>query len=407
MRIIDMHCDTISELADRGGELLENSGQLDLKRMQESGYLVQNFALFVDIGKCAPWADRGVMPGKRRERSGAEQEKKMSLLRKMGAPTPWERVCALYEVYRRELEKNKDRIAPVLCYDDILKNEACGKLSALLTVEEGAVCGGSPERLRELYGMGVRMLTLTWNYPNELGWPATCRSLEQSREDGDGESAEKTIPEKLPGAGSSGCAGENRTTAAETERGKTGKGGSGGRDEVTGLSDAAWGLTETGRNFVTEMEQLGMIPDVSHLSDVGFDAVWECTKKPFVASHSNARAVCPSLRNLTDDRIRKLAERGGCIGLNYYDKFLVDGGSGDPEVLWEAIVRQAKHITDVGGMEVLGLGSDFDGIPTNPAIPGAQALPLLWERLKTAGFSESRLDGIFWKNVMRVYRETL
>lgn len=336
-----MHCDTISELADRGGELWKNSGHLDLKRMQESGYLLQNFALFVDIGKCTP--------------------------------TPWEWVCALYEVYRTELEKNKNRIVPVLCYEDILKNEACGKLSALLAVEEGAVCGGSLERLRELYDMGVRMLTLTWNYRNELGWPATRRCLGQSRGDVDG---------RL------------------TEKGETGIRGSDGRD-------AACGLTETGRDFVTEMERLGMIPDVSHLSDAGFDDVWECTKKPFVASHSNARAVCPSLRNLTDDQIRRLAERGGCMGLNYYDKFLVDGGSKDPEVLWEALIRQARHITDVGGMEILGLGSDFDGIPTNPALPGAEAMPVLWDRLKTADFTENQLDGIFLGNVMRVYRDAL
>ena len=150
-----------------------------------------------------------------------------------------------------------------------------------------------------------------------------------------------------------------------------------------------------------------MIPDVSHRSDAGFDDVWECTKKPFVASHSNARAVCPSLRNLTDDRVRRLAERGGCMGLNYYDKFLVDGGSKDPEVLWEALIRQARHITDVGGMEILGLGSDFDGIPTNPALPSAEAMPVLWDRLKTAGFTENQLDGIFWGNVMRVYRDAL
>lgn len=374
MKILDMHCDTISELADRGGELWENKGQLDLRRMRERGYLVQNFALFVDIGKCAP--------------------------REMGAPTPWERVCGLYEVYRRELEKNRNRIAPVLCYEDILQNEASGKLSALLTVEEGAVCGGSLERLRELYGMGVRMLTLTWNYPNELGWPATRRSLGRRVEDGDSGLTKKTVPEKRLAAGESGCAGENPTTAAEAKGSETGKCGSGGRD-------AERGLTETGRDFVAEMEHLGMIPDVSHLSDVGFDAVWEVTKKPFVASHSNARAVCPSLRNLTDDRIRKLSERGGCMGLNYYDKFLVDGGSGDPEVLWEALVRQARHIVNVGGVEVLGLGSDFDGISKNPALPGAEAMPVLWERLKTAGFTESQLDGIFWKNGMRVYRETL
>ena len=334
-----MHCDTISELADAGENasggretgLCKNSGQLDLKRMRQSGYLLQNFALFVDIGKCTPWT--------------AEASRK--------APTPWERVCRLHEVCLQELEKNRDVIAPVLCYEDILRNEMNGKMSALLTVEEGAVCGGSIERLRELYDMGVRMMTLTWNYPNALGWPATCRSLGQRGEDN------------------------------------------------------AKGLTKTGRAFVTEMDRLGMIVDVSHLSDAGFDDVLECTKKPLVASHSNARAVCSSLRNLTDDRIRRLAERGGCMGLNYYDKFLLDGGSRDPEELWEAIVLQVKHITNVGGPEVLGLGSDFDGIPVNPALPGAEAMPQLWERLKTAGFTESRLDGIFWKNVLRVYQETL
>ena len=349
MKIIDMHCDTISELADTartgaagpGDGLLKNGGQLDLRRMRQSGYLLQNFALFVDIGKYGPW----------------------------------ERVCELYEVYRRELEKNRELIAPVLCYEDILQNEAGGKMSAFLTVEEGAVCGGSIERLRELYGMGVRMMTLTWNYPNELGWPAACRGPAQGKTD----TGSAKTQEKIQGAMWPGVGKEN----------------------------AEDGLTETGREFVEEMERLGMIPDVSHLSDAGFDIVLECTKKPFVASHSNAREVCASLRNLTDDRIRRLAERGGCLGLNYYDKFLIDGGSADPDTLWEALVRQARHITGIGGMEVLGLGSDFDGIPVNPAIPGVEAMPQLWERLKTAGFTESQLDQIFWKNVLRVYQETL
>ncbi len=384
MKIIDMHCDTISELTDAGlggcGEpsdgLMKNRGQLDLERMRQSGYLLQNFALFVDIGKCAPWTDREQILLSRRKRNREDA-------REVGVSTPWERLCALYEVYRSELESNKDVIAPVFCYEDILRNEMNGKMSALLTVEEGAVCGGSIERLRELYGMGVRMLTITWNYQNELGTPATRRSPGQCRSD------------------------DLTEEPAQEETQKTGNCGSGGGDAVTGPADVACGLTETGCNFVTEMERLGMIPDVSHLSDAGFDAVWECTKKPFVASHSNARAVCSSLRNLSDDRIRKLAERGGCMGLNYYDKFLVDGGSEDTEVLWEALIQQARHITNVGGIEVLGLGSDFDGIPINPAVPGAEAMPVLWERLKTAGFTENQLDGMFWKNVMRVYRETL
>ena len=330
MRVVDMHCDTISRLLGlrregRAETLRENTGHLDLLRMRQGNYLLQNFALFVDLG------------------TGRD---------------PWEEVCALYDCYREELEKNADRIAPVYRYADIAANEREGKLSAMLTVEEGAVCKGQPARLEELYEMGVRMVTLTWNFPNELGYPNLSRELE-------GE-ARKHTPE-LRG-----------------------------------------GLTECGREFVEEMERLGMIPDVSHLSDAGFYDVLEVTKKPFVASHSNARAVCPHVRNLTDDMIRRLAERGGVMGLNYYADFLeeVPEGRKNPGTL-AAIVLHAKHITDVGGVEVLGLGSDFDGIDTHAELPGAQSMERLWEALKGSGFTESQLDRIFSGNVLRVYRETL
>ena len=143
MRVIDMHCDTIDRLLgqkDQGnpGALRKNEVHIDLLRMKESGYMLQNFALFVDLG---------------------------------GEEDPWDRVCRLYDHYRQELERNSDLIAPVLGCSDIAANDASGRMSSLLTVEEGGVCGGDPEKLRRLYDMGVRMLTLTWNYPNELGYP--------------------------------------------------------------------------------------------------------------------------------------------------------------------------------------------------------------------------------------------
>lgn len=331
-KIIDMHCDTISALFDRRAQgrkegLRQNSCHIDLQRMRESGYLLQNFALFVEL-----------------YRDG----------------DPWERVCSLYEYYREEIEKNSDMIAPVLSFRDIAENEAAGKLSALLTVEEGAVCKGEIEKLRSLYDMGVRMLTLTWNFDNELGCPNFDRSL---REKGD-------LYFHTP--------------------------------NVTG------GLTEKGREFVAQMEELGMIPDVSHLSDAGFYDVLSVTKKPFVASHSNARSVCPWVRNMTDDMIRRLSERGGCMGLNFCADFLEEKPAGVPNPgTVESVVRHARHIVDVGGTEVLGLGSDFDGINTHAELPGAQSMGALWEALKRAGFTESQLDGIFYQNVLRVYRETL
>ena len=330
MRVIDMHCDTVSALdylRGRGekGSLRESGLHIDLLRMKGSRYLLQNFALFVQLKK---------------------------------EGDPWERVCRLHELYEKEMAANSDLIAPVLCFSDIEKNERAGKMSALLTVEEGAVCKGELEKLKELYSWGVRMLTLTWNYPNELGWPNIDK--EQFRL-------------------------QSRHVPNTTQ-----------------------GLTERGREFVAEMERLGMIPDVSHLSDAGFYDVLAATKKPFVASHSNARAVCPWVRNLTDDMIRKLSERGGVMGLNFCADFLeeVPEGQKNPGTI-AAVVRHAKHIANVGGIDVLGLGSDFDGIDTHEELPGAQSMEKLWEALKAAGFTEEQLDRIFWKNVLRVYEENL
>lgn len=326
MRVVDMHCDTVSRLQElqRQGEpgvLRENDLHVDLLRMKQSGYLLQNFAMFVML------------------KEGED---------------PWEQVCRLCDLYERELGRNSDLIAPVYRFSDIDENERTGKMSALLTVEEGAVCKGELEKLRELYRRGVRMLTLTWNFPNELGWPNVRKGYSHF---------EPNVTE---------------------------------------------GLTERGKEFVAEMETLGMIPDVSHLSDAGFYDVLSVTQKPFVASHSDARAMCPWVRNLTDDMIRKLAERGGVMGLNFCADFLetVPEGQKNPGTI-AAVVRHAKHIADVGGIGVLGLGSDFDGIDTHEELPGAQSMERLWDAMKSSGFTEGQLDQIFWKNVLRVYEETL
>ena len=352
MKVVDMHCDTISVLLERkrAGEsatLRENTGHLDLKRMKEKGYLLQNFALYVNKEHC---------------------------------DDPWEEMLALYEVYQKQIAANTDIIAPVIKYNDIFTNESLGKMSAMLTVEEGAVCKGEVEKLRKLYEMGVRMLILTWNYPNELGYPH-CGGIIAEQTGWQIDRAE-AVPERI----------EQKVPCVDREK----------------QSGVLFGLTERGKEFVTEMEQLGMLVDVSHLSDAGFYDVLECTRKPFVASHSNARSICGHSRNLTDDMLRKLGERGGCTGLNYYVNFLGEGISAvEKPGSIEAMVRHARHIVNVGGIEVLGLGSDFDGIDTNEALPGVQSIELLWNALHKAGFTENELDRIFYKNVLRVYQECL
>ena len=343
MSVVDMHCDTISALLQRkrdrarsgkpqdGCEEGQESGlrrsglHVDLEKLRKGGYLLQNFALFVPLSECGD---------------------------------PFQEFTALADLYYEELEKNRDLIGPVFSWEDLEKNRQEGKLSALLTVEEGAVCQGSIQKLHRIFRLGVRMLTLTWNFPNELGWPNVKMPKEGSKD-----APDFTVP------------------------------------------DLEHGLTETGFQFLEEMEHMGMIVDVSHLSDAGFWDVARKAKKPFVASHSNARAVCSHVRNLDDAMIRALAEKGGVMGLNFCPSFLEEGRETGGSLA--AIAAHARHIVDTGGEDCLGLGSDFDGIPTNEALPDASCLPLLADALEKSGFSQRQIDKICEKNVLRVYREVL
>lgn len=320
MKIIDMHCDTIHELWEgrKRGEhmtLRRNNLMLDLERMKKGGYSVQNFALFV------------------------EQKPEIS---------SFETVKELLSVFREEMETNADWVSQVMNTKEILENEKEGKLSALLTVEGGEACEGRLENLQYLYDQGVRMMTLTWNFPNEIGHP----NFDENQ------------------------------------------------DFFT--PNTSEGLTETGIRFVEEMERMGMIVDVSHLSDAGFYDVVKYTKRPFVASHSNARSVCPWVRNLTDDMIRRLADRGGVVGLNYCADFLRDSRTGELD-----IGRHARHIADVGGIECVGLGSDFDGIPPYQGCPKAEQMDKLAAIFEKNGFGQREIDKILYQNVFRVYKEIL
>lgn len=348
MKVVDMHCDTITELwgkQENGIQtgLRKNDQMVDLERLTKGGYLLQNFAIFV------------------------EQQPGIS---------SFDKAQQIRSVFQREMKQNTDRIAMVTTIKGIEENEQAGKLSALLTVEGGEACEGSLEKLHVLYEQGVRMMTLTWNYPNEIGYP--------------------NLPKHAVG--------------------------------FPYVPDTQHGLTPFGIECVKEMERIGMIIDVSHLSDAGFYDVLRYTKKPFVASHSNARAVCPWVRNLTDDMIRKLADRGGVTGLNFCGDFLLDpfadcnsreqidkkvqnaeykgyhalAGS---QATFADIVRHARHMINVGGIECIGLGSDFDGIPDYPGCPRADRMDDLAEAFHDAGFTPVEIEHIFYRNVLRLYHE--
>ena len=262
---------------------------------------------------------------------------------------PLVNVLEMIDVYNRAMAENADIIGPVLNYEDIEKNRAAGKLSGMLTIEEGAVLKGNPYVVRSLYQLGVRMLTLTWNFENEIGYPNTivkAKDYDPSRR---------------------------------------------------------YGLKPEGIEIVREMNRVGMIVDVSHLGDDGFWDVVKYCDGPFVASHSNARAVCNHTRNMTDDMIRALADKGGVMGLNFCGDFLNPNGKSRAEDM----VRHAKHIINVGGSDILGLGTDYDGIDGDLELDHCDKMPLLAQEMERQGFSTQQIEKIFHGNVLRLYREVL
>ena len=269
-------------------------------------------------------------------------------------------VRALQEAdrFRQILAAYPDDLLWVRTPADIDRLLTDGRIGAMLTVEEGGVCKDDPAVLRTFYELGVRMMTLTWNHKNGLAEPNV-----------------------MPGYS------EDRWPAAPNTTG---------------------GLTRRGFEFVAEMERLKMIVDVSHLSDAGIWDVLRCSRRPFAASHSNARSCCPHLRNLTDEMLAAMGDRGCLVGLNYCPAFLDD--SADRTHLVSRVGDMARHLRrmiDKGGEDLVALGSDFDGIGGELEIAGAQDLPRLAEGLLAAGFTETQVEKLFWRNAACFFHDNL
>lgn len=303
--------------------------------MEQGDYLAQNFGLFVNL---------------------------------RGKEDPLEHCLKLVDLFYEEVKKNNDKIALALNVADIKENEKADKISGLLTIEEGGVTKGSLSHLRNFYRLGVRMLTLTWNYENEIGHPSINLNVAKGEQ------------------------GEEKTS-------------------VKTLNQI--GLKEFGIEFIREMEELGMIIDVSHLSDSGIEDVLRHTKKPFVASHSNSRVLCNHQRNLTDGLIKQMANRDCVIGINYYPPFLEKQASQETSKeeaskgSINSIISHIKHIINVGGSNCIGLGSDFDGIPGHEELKDASYLPKLAQALEDCGLSNKTIEKIFYKNILNLYNEVL
>ena len=319
MNLIDMHCDTLGKFEwEPGRHLRENDFCIDLMKMKKAGSLAQFFACFIYAKK--------FQDGDMWEQS-------------------YEAALKMIAVGKKEFADNADMIVLATNYDEIMANKAAGKMSALLTVEEGGVLNGKMEHLEELHRQGVRLITLTWNWENCIGFP---------------NSPDAELMKK--------------------------------------------GLKPFGFEVVERMNELGMIIDVSHLSDGGFWDVLQTSKKPFVASHSNARALCGHQRNLTDDMIRAMAEKGGVAGVNFYPCFVHSSA----KITAENLADHVEYMYKKGGEDFVAMGTDFDGFGDGEStITHIGQMDEVYAAIKKRGFSDRQMDKIWSGNILRVIKEQM
>lgn len=249
------------------------------------------------------------------------------------------------KIFEQSIERHEDIAARALSAADVEANMKQGKVSCILAMEDGRAVLGKLENIKRFYDMGFRALSLTHNFTNCFGTPNSMdpRLMEH-------------------------------------------------------------GLNPFGKEAVEYMQEIGMLVDVSHLSDGGFRDVADICRKPFIATHSNARAIAGHQRNLTDEMLRVLADHGGVTGLNLCPPF-IDFTEGNTHTSLADCVKHIKHIVNVAGIETMGLGSDFDGIFGTQEISDVSKFDLLAGALKKEGFGEDDIEKIFWKNTLRAMRE--
>ncbi len=254
------------------------------------------------------------------------------------------RTLQLIDCFYKEIERNRDDISLVINYNQIKEVNKAGKIAAILSIEGGEALEGDLGVLRVLYRLGVRLLTLTWNQRNRIA-------------DGMGES-------------------------------RTGS-----------------GLTEFGLKVIDEMNDLGMLIDVSHLSETGFWDVIKRSKTPIVVSHSNCYALCPHLRNLKDEQIKALADKDGVIGITFVPDFLTQEKR---KTSVKDVVKHIDYLVEKVGVDYVGLGSDFDGTGELPlGLEGVDKIPNLTEELLDRGYKEREIEKILGGNFLRVFRKVV
>ena len=319
MNLFDLHCDTAGECFNRGEPLFDGDLHYNICKGETLDKECRLFAIWI--------------PDELRGKEAAEYFEKVLMN------------------FKKEISLNESKIKLCQGFADLKYAQESGKCAAILTCE-GASPFAYEGGIQRAKDCGVKLITLTWNDENEIGFG--CQS---------------------------GC-------------------------------DS--GLKPLGKRLLKDMENLNIVADVSHLNTAGFyDAVSSGAR--VIASHSNSKSVLEKTRidsedkffscrrNLDDEQIKLLVECGGLIGINFCKSFLGDEGDDG----FEAVFRHMAHILELGGENILAIGSDFDGCEINPCMSGVDKMPALKEFLLGKGLGKDLAEKIFYKNAYNFFENIL
>ena len=254
----------------------------------------------------------------------------------------FETACQMAAILNQLSDHHPDRFQVCRSASEIDMATDAGALAALLHLEGAEPVSPALTELDSFYAMGVRSIGPLWSRPNAFG---------------------TGVPFRFPGS----------------------------PDQGTGLTDA-------GKALVAACDQMNMLLDVSHLNEAGFWDIARLSQQPLLASHSNAHALCPSPRNLTDRQLDAVAESGGLVGVCFATAYLRSDGRKDPATDIELVIRQLAYLVDRMGENHVGLGSDFDGAVLPDDLADCSQLPVLIKALLTYGFGDQLVRKLCWDN---------
>jgi membrane dipeptidase len=340
MRFFDGHNDFLLRLMKSPAAREETwlgktgAGHLDLRRMQAAGFAGGLFAIFV------PPASSGPPPDFRTLMADPPYALPMppEMDHRTAQPDALEMAGLLHWMARAA----PDAFAVCRSADEIRAAMAAGRIAGVMHMEGAEAIGPDLDALHLFHQMGLRSLGPVWSRPTIFG---------------------HGVPMAFPGS-----------------------------------PDTGPGLTEAGKDLVRLCNALGILIDLSHLNEAGFDDVAALSDAPLVATHSNAHALCASPRNLTDRQLHAIRDTGGMVGLNFATFYLNPDGRAAPDLGWEVMLRQIDHLIAELGEDHVGLGSDFDGCVLPDLIGDVTGVPRLFEALAAHGYDDALLKKLAVEN---------